>query len=94
MARARSDALPPSRRMGIWPAARKNQAVFHESKYSALATKVTRRRITSGRNKESQNDTWLGGHDHGAGRRDVLPALHVHPPQQAEDGGEQDFSTQ
>ena len=40
-ANARSEALPPSRRMGIWPAARKNHAVFHESKYSALATNVT-----------------------------------------------------
>ena len=35
-------------------------AVFHESKYSALATKVTRRRSTRGTNMESTNDTWLG----------------------------------
>ena len=34
---ARSDWLPPPRRIGIWPAARKNQAVFQLSKYSALA---------------------------------------------------------
>ena len=56
---ARSEALPPVRRIGIWPAARKNQAVFHESKYSALARNVTLRRTTSGMKKESQNDWWL-----------------------------------
>src|SRR5579862_6098528 len=59
-ASARSDADPPSRRMGIWPAARKNQAVFHESKYSALATNVTLRLITKGRKKESQKEVWFG----------------------------------
>ncbi len=58
-ARAPSLADPPLRRMGIWPTARKNQAVFGSSKYSALATKVTRRRITIGRKIESQNDTWF-----------------------------------
>jgi hypothetical protein len=46
--------------MGICPAARKNQAVFHESKYSALARKVTLRVTTSGMKKESQKDWWLG----------------------------------
>jgi G:T/U-mismatch repair DNA glycosylase len=46
--------------MGIWPTARKNHAVFHESKYSALATKVTRRRTTRGMNNESQKATWFG----------------------------------
>ena len=56
---ARSEALPPLRRIGICPAARKNQAVFHESKYSALARKVTLRRTTSGMKKESQKDWWL-----------------------------------
>ena len=45
--------------MGIWPAARKNQAVRQSSKYSALARKVTRRRTTSGMKNESQNDWWL-----------------------------------
>ena len=45
--------------MGIWPAARKNHAVFHESKYSALARNVTLRRTTRGMKKESQNDWWL-----------------------------------
>ena len=39
--------------------ARKNHAVFGSSKYSALATKVTRRRSTSGRKTESENETWL-----------------------------------
>ena len=38
------------------PTARKNQAVFQLSKYSALATKVTRLRTTSGRNTLSIND--------------------------------------
>ena len=38
VSRARWEASPPSRFMGIWPAARKNQAVFQLSKYSALAT--------------------------------------------------------
>src|SRR3954468_17581617 len=52
-------ALPPPRLIGIWPAARKNHAVFLSSKYSALATKVTRRRMTSGRKIESENDKWL-----------------------------------
>ena len=56
---ARSETLPPPRRIGIWPAARKNQAVFHESKYSALARKVTLRRTTRGMKNESQNDWWL-----------------------------------
>jgi hypothetical protein len=59
-ASARSDADPPSRRIGICPAARKNQAVFHESKYSALATKVTLRRITNGKKNESQKEVWFG----------------------------------
>ena len=44
---------------GICPAARKNHAVFHESKYSALARNVTLRRTTSGMKKESQKDWWL-----------------------------------
>ena len=35
---ARCDASPPLRFIGIWPAARKNHAVFQLSKYSALAT--------------------------------------------------------
>ena len=47
------------RRIGICPAARKNHAVFHESKYSALARNVTLRRTTSGMKKESQKDWWL-----------------------------------
>ena len=38
------------------PTARKNQAVLRLSKYSALATKVTRRRTTSGRNTLSMKD--------------------------------------
>jgi hypothetical protein len=41
------------------PTARKNQAVFQVSKYSALATKVTRLRTTSGRNRLSINEWWL-----------------------------------
>ena len=53
---ARSESLPPPRRIGICPAARKNHAVFLESKYSALARKVTLRRTTKGMKKESQND--------------------------------------
>ena len=56
---ARSDTLPPPRRIGICPAARKNHAVFHESKYSALARNVTLRRTTNGMKKESQKDWWL-----------------------------------
>src|SRR5581483_10201155 len=56
---ARWDADPPPRRMGIWPTARKIHAVLGSSKYSALATNVIRRRRTSGKNTESQNDTWL-----------------------------------
>jgi hypothetical protein len=59
VASARADASPPPRWIGIWPTARKNHAVFFESKYSALAKKVSRRRMASGRNKESQNDWWL-----------------------------------
>src|ERR1700722_2574468 len=59
-ASARSDAEPPSRRIGICPAARKNQAVFQESKYSALATKVTLRRMTNGKKNESQKEVWFG----------------------------------
>src|SRR5690349_7016331 len=58
-ASARSLALPPSRRIGIWPTPRKNHAVFGSSKYSALATNVTRRRSTSGRKIESRNDRWF-----------------------------------
>src|SRR5690348_5198242 len=57
--RARCDADPPPRRIGIWPTARKNQAVLGSSKYSALATNVMRRRSTSGRKIESENDRWL-----------------------------------
>ena len=38
VSRARCEASPPLRFMGICPAARKNQAVFQLSKYSALAT--------------------------------------------------------
>ena len=45
--------------MGIWPTARKNQAVLGSSKYSALATNVTRRDSTRGRKIESQNERWL-----------------------------------
>src|SRR4051812_25231582 len=52
-------AEPPVRRIGIWPTARKNHAVFGSSKYSALATKVTRRRSTRGRKIESLNEMWL-----------------------------------
>ena len=40
------------------PEARKNHAVFGSSKYSALATNVTRRRTTSGRKIESENERW------------------------------------
>src|SRR3954451_24429979 len=58
-ASARSLALPPSRRIGICPTPRKNHAVFGSSKYSALATNVTRRRITSGMKTESRNDRWF-----------------------------------
>src|SRR3954454_6130977 len=57
--RARRLALPPPRLIGIWPTARKNHAVFLSSKYSALATNVTRRRSTSGRKIESEKDRWL-----------------------------------
>ena len=57
--RARCEADPPPRLIGIWPTARKNQAVFLSSKYSALATNVMRRRRTRGRNIESENDRWL-----------------------------------
>jgi hypothetical protein len=45
--------------MGIWPTPRKNHAIRLSSKYSALATKVTRRGITSGRKIESRNERWL-----------------------------------
>ena len=65
MSNARSDTLPPPRRIGICPAARKNQAVFHESKYSALARNVTLRRTTNGTKKESQNDWWLAANTTG-----------------------------
>ena len=58
MSSARSDTLPP-RRIGICPAARKNHAVFFESKYSALARNVTLRRTTNGMKNESQKDWWL-----------------------------------
>ena len=58
-------ALPPSRRMGIWPAARKNHDVFHESKYSALATNVTRRRNTSGQEQRVAERDVVGRQDHG-----------------------------
>ena len=83
---ARSLALPPSRRIGIWPTPRKNQAVFGLSKYSALATNVTRRRTTSGRKIESRNERWLAGEDRPAPSRGTcsLP-FHVDPvpgPQQ------------
>ncbi len=61
---ARSLALPPSRRIGIWPQLRKNQAVFGSSKYSALATKVTRRRTTSGMKNESRKERWFAREDH------------------------------
>src|SRR5688572_30715397 len=57
--RAAIDADPPVRLIGICPTARKNHAVFGSSKYSALATKVMRRRRTSGRKIESQNEMWL-----------------------------------
>ena len=83
--------VPPPRRMGICPAARKNQAVRHESKYSALARKVTLRRTTSGRKKESQKDWWLAASTAGPTRRDVLATLDAHPPQQEEDRREQDL---
>ena len=51
---------PPTAWIGICPAARKNHAVFFESKYSALAKNVTLRVTTSGMKNESQNDWWLG----------------------------------
>src|SRR5215207_8015213 len=73
-ARARSLALPPSRRIGIWPQLRKNHAVFRSSKYSALATqyKVSKRTPRSG-----------GARGRGGGRcgggSDVAPFEHVDP---------------
>src|SRR3954447_11828908 len=57
--RARWEADPPPRLMGICPTARKNHAVLGSSKYSAFATNVIRRRRTSGRKIESENDRWL-----------------------------------
>src|SRR2546423_3858391 len=57
--RARAEADPPPRLMGIWPHARKSHAVYHLSKYSALATYVTRRGTDSGTNHESKNEQWL-----------------------------------
>ena len=53
------EADPPERSIGIWPTARKNRRVFHDWKYSALATKVTRLGTTNGRKSESQNAWWL-----------------------------------
>ena len=41
------------------PLALKNQATFQLSKYSALATYVTRRGTTRGRKNESQNEIWF-----------------------------------
>src|ERR1700722_1557046 len=80
VSRARSEALPPLRRMGICPAARKNQAIFQESKYSALARKVTLRVTTSGMKNESQKDWWLAartaGPDFGMFSRPSTLILH------------------
>ena len=77
--------------MGICPAARKNQAVFHESKYSALATKVTLRRITSGRKNESQKEVWFGARITGPIRRHVLRPIDLDPPSDEEDRAQQGF---
>ena len=57
-------AVPLDRSIGTWPAPEKN--VFCSQplmpgvvKYSALATNVTRRGITSGMNSQSEYDRWL-----------------------------------
>ena len=86
-ARARL-ALPPPRRIGICPAARKNQAVFFESKYSALAKKVTLRRHHQ-RDEERVAERLVVGGQHGRPLLgDVLPPLHLDPPQHEEDRAE------
>ena len=56
---ALADAGPPPRTTGIWPMALKSQAVLRCSKYSALATNVTRRFSMIGRNTESEKLRWL-----------------------------------
>src|SRR2546421_446493 len=56
---ARFQSAPSPRRMGMWPLARKNQATFQLSKYSALATYLTRRGTTRGRKNESQKEMWF-----------------------------------
>ena len=61
---APSEARPPDRSIGTCPAPEKNvrcsqPLMPRPSKYSALATKVTRRGITSGMNSQSEYDRWL-----------------------------------
>ena len=87
-ASARSLALPPSRRIGIWPTPRKNHAVFGSSKYSALATNVTRRRRTSGMKIESRNERWFEARITGPRFGHVLAALDLHAEAHAQDRGE------
>ncbi len=62
--RAPSAAEPDARSIGTWPAPEKNffwnqPLMPGEVKYSALATKVTRRGSVSGMNIQSEYDRWL-----------------------------------
>ena len=61
---APSDALPPERSIGTWPEPAKKVFCSQplrpgEVKYSAFATKVTRRGSVSGMNSQSAYDRWL-----------------------------------
>jgi hypothetical protein len=61
---APSAALAPERSIGTWPAPVKNffwnqPLMPGEVKYSALATKVTRRVSVSGMNNQSAYERWL-----------------------------------
>ena len=61
---APSAAVAPDLSMGTWPAPEKNffwnqPLMPGVLKYSALATKVTRRGSVSGMNSQSANDRWL-----------------------------------
>src|SRR6188472_1829047 len=63
-ARAPSAAFAPDRSMGTWPEPEKNfrwnqPLIPGVVKYSALATKVTRRGRVSGMNIQSEYDRWL-----------------------------------
>ncbi len=61
---APSAALAPDRSIGIWPEPRKKCFWNHPLmpgvvKYSAFATKLTRRDSVSGMNSQSAYDRWL-----------------------------------